>query len=463
MTLKTLLIIFFTTTVFCHAVRGIPNNYKSLSTEYENTLSELYIAAYSNLAVAEMKRMAIPASIILAQGMLESGYGKSELAIKANNHFGIKCHKGWAGETYVHLTRESRNGELVARQACFRQYATVEESYKDHSEFLASRSNYVFLFLKNSNDFRVWARGLQQAGYATDIAYADKLIMAIEKHALDKFDTENIASAYNQSSEEQENKEDLESLKKRIEALESILYKAEMYRAELRELINEKNSQLNSLELKHESLKKVINEKIKILDGNLSDQYAVINNFQTRLHRVETIQQNIIKSDPLANYFNQDGTPRTILKIFPTQQLDSEGIFYQSGRKATVVEAGKNLLEIAIQYDIKFKDLLRYNDLDDDTNLSTGYYVYLEQKANYVENNDKPHQVIIGETVHTISQRYGIKASKIYQRNHLKKGEEPAIGEFIFLNKQNEKQPKIKNKSNFNANNPSFNAGGSNR
>ena len=217
-----------------------------------------------------------------------------------------------------------------------------------------------------------------------------------------------------------------------------------MYKEELQECLNNKQQEVARLKVKQDDLKRQLEEKIQLLDGNLVIQYDMIADLQKRLQRVENIQQDMIKTDPLANYFNEDGTLKNKVDIFPAQQLDSDGIFYQSGRKATIAEAGNNIYDIAGKYGISIKDLLKYNDLMDDEDLAEGYYVYLEPKANYVKNQDKPHQVIIGETIHSISQRYGIKSSKLYQRNHLKKGEEPQSGEFIFLNKNNEKKPALK-------------------
>ncbi len=415
-----------------------------LSEEF-SPLADKYIRTHEHLAVAEMERTSIPASITLAQGMLESGYGTSDLAVYANNHFGIKCHKGWVGETYIHRSKENANGNNITRNSCFRSYATIEESYADHSDFLASRSNYSTLFLNNNTDYKVWAQGLLQGGYATDPTYAAKLIKTIKAYQLDKYDGyTNTVLAFNNSTVEQEYKEDIPALKSRIRTLESILSQTELYRTELQESLNNRQQEVARLKTQQADLKRQLEEKIQLLDGNLAIQYDMIANLQKRLQRVENIQQDMIKTDPLANYFNEDGSLKDKVAIFPSQKLNSEGIFYQSGRKATIVSDGYNLFEIAARYKIPFKDLLKNNDLEDDVNLPNGYYVYLEAKASYVKNQDKPHQVVIGETMHSISQRYGIRSSKLYQRNHLRKGQEPQLGEFIFLNKNNDKQPALK-------------------
>ncbi len=144
-----------------------------------NSVKE-YIATFSEVAQFEMKAYGIPASITLAQGLLESGFGKGKLARKTNNHFGIKCHKGWEGDYDFH--DDDEKGE------CFRKYNHPMYSYRDHSLFLKNRSRYAFLFDYSNDDYKKWAKGLKKAGYATDKRYPQKLISLIEQHELYKFD-----------------------------------------------------------------------------------------------------------------------------------------------------------------------------------------------------------------------------------------------------------------------------------
>jgi LysM repeat protein len=139
-----------------------------------------YIAKYKDLAISEMKRTGVPASITLAQGMIESNYGKSTLAREGNNHFGIKCSNGWTGSTIRH--HDDRRNE------CFRKYRHPEDSYYDHSDFLRSGSRYSFLFDLPATDYKSWARGLKKAGYATDPEYANLLIRKIEENRLYIYD-----------------------------------------------------------------------------------------------------------------------------------------------------------------------------------------------------------------------------------------------------------------------------------
>ena len=139
-----------------------------------------YVGQYADQAIREMHASGVPASITLAQGMLESDFGNSPLAKYANNHFGIKCHKGWEGPTFIQDDDE--------KNECFRKYYEAYASYKDHSEFLRTRDRYATLFELKTKDYKGWAKGLKKAGYATNPKYADLLIRIIEDNELYKYD-----------------------------------------------------------------------------------------------------------------------------------------------------------------------------------------------------------------------------------------------------------------------------------
>jgi len=145
---------------------------------------ETYINTYADLAMREMVRTGIPASITLAQGCLESNNGNSRLAVRANNHFGIKCHD-WKGKKIYHNDDAWRD--------CFRSYPSVYESYRDHSQFLATRTRYAFLFELEPDDYSGWANGLKKAGYATSPHYARQLVRIIEENQLYRYDQEVLA------------------------------------------------------------------------------------------------------------------------------------------------------------------------------------------------------------------------------------------------------------------------------
>ena len=150
-----------------------------VSSAYENLSKEDYIAMWKQIAIQEMQTHKIPASITLAQGILESSYGNSLLAREANNHFGIKCHD-WKGPT-IYKDDDNIND-------CFRKYENATESFKDHSNFLTTRSRYADLFTLELTDYKSWAKGLKHAGYATNPKYAELLINLIEEFNLNKYD-----------------------------------------------------------------------------------------------------------------------------------------------------------------------------------------------------------------------------------------------------------------------------------
>ena len=153
----------------------------SLSAQYTETDIYNYIETYKDIAIQKMAEYKIPASITLAQGIFESACGTSRLATEANNHFGIKCHKEWQGDTIKH--------DDDALQECFRKYTEAADSYNDHSQFLITRPRYAKLFTLNIMDYKSWAHELKAAGYATNPQYADRLISLIERFNLAQQDT----------------------------------------------------------------------------------------------------------------------------------------------------------------------------------------------------------------------------------------------------------------------------------
>lgn len=170
--------------------------------------SEKYVQQYSVIAVEQMTRHGIPASITLAQGLLESGAGKSELATEANNHFGIKADSRWNGRTYSHLD----NGNWHK----FRVYNSAEKSYEDHSLFLVGNSRYSALFKLDRTDYKGWARGLKNAYYAEDREYDKKLISIIERYGLHRYDNYTVADARKEQRKENTKENSIASESKEI-------------------------------------------------------------------------------------------------------------------------------------------------------------------------------------------------------------------------------------------------------
>jgi LysM repeat protein len=164
--------IILTSLLFAQSIFAQPDKYRMTQQDY--------IEKYKNDAINDMQKTGVPASITLAQGLFESESGNSDLAREANNHFGIKCHNEWTGETF-HKDDDEKN-------ECFRKYNSVLESYDDHSNFLRTRDRYAFLFDLEITDYKGWAKGLKKAGYATNPEYAHKLIKIVEDYQLNELD-----------------------------------------------------------------------------------------------------------------------------------------------------------------------------------------------------------------------------------------------------------------------------------
>ncbi|MDR0537473.1 MAG: glucosaminidase domain-containing protein [Tannerellaceae bacterium] len=293
-------------------------------TPKRSAATEKYINKYSELAVKHQKNYGIPASITLAQGILESGSGLSRLALASNNHFGIKCHTSWTGgRVYANDDR---------KHECFRKYKTAEESYEDHSEFLLSGSRYAFLFQLDVNDYLKWAAGLQKAGYATDSRYANTLIKIIEDYELYLFDLAPLPENDKGKTEE-----------KNIEPAPST-----------------------------PSKKETVTEKRTIYKSKGGLQY------------VEALLNDNI-----------------------------ENIANATGRHAA--------------------DIRKFNEIPDNYPIHEGDIIYLVKKKNKAEKPNYDHLVQIGESMHSIAQKYGIQIESLYRLN--KKDEEyiPTEGDVLKL------------------------------
>lgn len=285
-----------------------------------------YIENYKDEAIEEMLAHGIPASITLAQGMFESGNGNSDLAIYANNHFGIKCHKGWNGPTF---TKDDDK-----KNECFRKYPTVLDSYNDHSNFLKTRSRYAGLFELKRTDYKGWAKGLKEAGYATNPRYTEQLLELIEKYSLHKYD-----------------------------------YVKELHKNEVKETQKHK----------------------------------------TTIHTKSTIPSN--------KELHKDMGPRIILR--------------DRFVKYIIIREGDNLKKIAADTDKDLWQLYKFNDLEPNSELVVGQKLYLQPKRNRAK--EPYHYVKTGETMKSISQLCGIKLKKLYKKNNMKFGDEPKVGDQLYM------------------------------
>ena len=295
----------------------------TISSAVSQISREEYIDRYQLLAIEEMNRSGIPASITMAQACLESGNGNSILSQKSNNHFGIKCKSTWTGKTVKHDDDE--------KNECFRKYNTVEESFIDHSDFLMNNPRYYSLFQLPPDDYVGWAHGLKQAGYATAPDYAQRLLKIIDEYQLYRLD-----------------------------------YKMT-------------NEQLASLKHSKPRKKEVMNN-------------LVINPYQS--HPI-TMRNNL---------------------------------------KTVVVNEGDTYEILAQEFGIKAWELYKFNDHPEGYIPLKNEIVYIEAKHRKAGRKGMlTHRVEAGETMHYISQLYGLKLKPLYKRNKMKTGEEPHTEEIIFL------------------------------
>jgi hypothetical protein len=403
----------------------IANNYGNNLND--NQFAESYITGFTNIAVSEMEKTGIPASIILAQGMLESYFGQSELASVYNNHFGVKCHQNWEGKTVQIKTNEYTKEGLKKENHCFRAYQNPEDSYRDHSDFLQKRDNYKFLFTSGNKTYKYWAQGLQKAKYATDPNYAKKLIELIEQYNLQKLDKSNSFNLNLKNSELKNSKP--EPTENRLNNLELRVNQLIQFHNELYDMHNSSKTELVLFQDLQKAIALESGHKFKKID-------SLINKLEEGLCSL---------NKELAIILNKSQVTGNSKLVYPQQHLNSKAVFYLNGKMATILDSEHTIKDIAHTFNISFEKLLRFNDLDLSSakEISEGAYIFLELKAESVTAMHSPHVVKEMENMHYLAQRYGIKLEKLYKINRMVLGEEPLTGEFIFLDKTVKTKPLV--------------------
>lgn len=348
----------------------------------EKSPQTIYIESYATLAVEEMYRSGVPASITLAQGLLESRYGLSELAVQGNNHFGIKCHSNWNGGKMYY--DDDRKGE------CFRVYSSVEESFRDHSDFLRYRDRYKFLFDLDPTDYKGWAHGLRKAGYATDPAYPQKLIRLIEDYELHEYDTKPASWTYGK---------DEKAEKDRVQADDDPDSRE-------RKMTKEEKKQAKE-EKKAERARKKAERK------------------EHSGERPES-PNSIEQAKPLT------ADQREIFHFALSRQMYS-----LNGVPFVYAAEGETLEGIAASYNLFLREILKFNDLDEPQTLYPGTIVYLQAKKKQAPAGLDKH-VVEGhdETLREISQRYAVRLESLCKMNAMSADRILAEGEVIILRKQ---------------------------
>ncbi|WP_292010449.1 glucosaminidase domain-containing protein [Chryseobacterium sp.] len=320
-----------------------------------------YIQRFAQYAVEEMEKYKIPASITLAQGLLETGGGQSRLAQQGNNHFGIKCKEDWTGKTMKH-TDDAPN-------ECFRVYDDPRQSYEDHSIFLATRKYYTNLFNLDMKDYKAWAHGLKKAGYATNPRYASILIGKIERYRLYEFDNTNtqevlyaVLKMYPDLKDDRSFMAKLEPSKsaKKEPVTVTVPYKQTSYAQQQKrvEKIKTKAESLNSMLVKNHP-----NEGLK---------YVVIpedTNVRFIANKFGVSESKLMKWNELGN---------TSLKKNDIVFLESKN---STGNTATYkAEAGEDMHDIAQKFGIKLNKLYAKNRMDEGQKPSAGQLIYLIDK-----------------------------------------------------------------------------------
>ena len=344
-----------------------------------------YVATYAPYAVQEMHAAGIPASITLAQGLLESGAGGSTLARTANNHFGIKCHSTWTGKTtYRKDDDRNRHGKLV--ESCFRKYDDPAESFADHSDFLTSGRRYAGLFLLRPDDYKGWARGLKKAGYATSKTYATKLIDLIETYELHRYDDPAGADA-------------LLAGGGRAPAITTRPTDAEVALAETAPA----RPALTGARLPGPP------------SGTASASAGGVG------HDRGDVPAERTYGEPVAH---------------PESVEASTSVRSVNDVEYTYARAGETLGDVARRTRRYSDDLVRYNEeyAYSTVALEPGRRVFLQPKRKNFRGRARAHEVRGGETFQEIADRYGLRTDKLLLRNRiLVDGREPRGGETVVL------------------------------
>ena len=338
----------------------------SLAAKDEKTPQTIYIEQFATLAVEEMYRSGVPASITLAQGLLESGYGLSELAVKGNNHFGIKCHNNWTGKKMYY--DDDRKGE------CFRVYPSPEQSYRDHSDFLRYRDRYKFLFDYKVTDYKSWAHGLKKAGYATDPAYPKKLINLIETYKLYEYDRKPASFAKSDRKAKRNHEKPARKIKEEKVKVEKAsgpvaepeqeqeLPKSPNEIEQVEALTNEQRQDFQ-FSISREVYTRNGVPFVKTVEGETLAMIAASNHLFVR----EILKFNDLLSDaPLA--------PGTEVYLKPKKKQAVKGL------DKHVVEGGDSMRGIAQRYGVRLKSLLKMNGMTEADVIRDGDIIKLRKR-----------------------------------------------------------------------------------
>jgi len=360
--------------------------------------TEAYINSYKDLAIQEMIRTGVPASIKLAQGILESQFGESTLAKNANNHFGIKCKTEWTGDKI--FQDDDAKGE------CFRVYKSAEESYRDHSDFLKTRPHYSFLFKLELTDITGWEYGLKRAGYATNKTYPEKLLRVIEDYQLNQYTIQGIAMMENKTA--------------------PIVATVQNTTA-----ANVVTEQTVAPAIKNESAIKNDTQKATLVKEETEAPQAELQTANTSVEKIKPIEEADRKTTTVAE--------EKKIVTYP------EGVFTINHTKAVHAREGTSLLALAHQYDISLSKLFEFNELTEMDILDMDRVLFIEKKQKRGASDF--HEVTAGENLHDICQKEGIRMDSLLEYNKLKKDSQLSAGQKLLLRSPTEINKGTKKKS----------------
>lgn len=413
----------------CTSLAQAQTSYKTRQSASETSRNstadkyEAYIEKYHEAAVREMTDYGIPASITLAQGLLESAAGTSTLATIANNHFGIKCGDDWEGETYFKVDDDKdKNGNL--KRSCFRKYESAAESFADHSEFLAGQrkeQRYGFLFTQlGPTDYKNWARGLQSAGYATAKDYADNLIDLIERYNLQQYDQENDRS-------DDESDEDYVDISDRVLFVNDVPFIHSRKNESLESIAEQLEASSDDLVIYNDSRYKA-NEKLdngtivfleeKKVQWNGTEKYHTVEDAETMF---QIAQQYGIRLSSLMtrNGLRKGQEPEDGEQIYIRSLTNQPGDLRirTESRRETATQPGRSRPETQRNTDeLDFEITPGGRESDDDT---------VNER-----NRDGYHLVKKGDTLYSISRKYQTTVEKLKRLNNLR-GDAINTGEWL--------------------------------
>jgi len=406
-----------------------------INNAFAQTLSvKQYIDSFKNIAMREMIEYKVPASITLAQGLLESGSGNSRLAKNGNNHFGIKCKKDWTGCTILE--------DDDALQECFRCYSTAEESFRDHSRFLKENKRYATLFTYSITDYKSWAAGLLAAGYATNQKYTDLLIACIERNKLAKFDTM-IVNGYNPYKQEMPANFEIINTKnipvtvvqpnQNLETIATENNKTEKKLTKYNDLSYHHIEPGDVLYLKPKKNKATIPSHT-VTEGE--DMWTISQKYAIKLNALYKKNLMLPGTEPVSGTVLQlqhkaGSTPDTIRKtsILPPSTSTDKGNLNATFH---TVAAGETLYSISKLYGLSVEGLKSINNLTSNQ-LILGQKLKINTTNSVTENPVSiKHIVKTGDTLYSISKLYGVTVEAIKNLNNLK-SDSLTIGQTIIV------------------------------